>query len=707
VPIRVALAGNPNSGKTTLFNALTGSTQYVGNWPGVTVEKKEGRYRENKDVAVTDLPGVYSLSPYSPEEIITRNFLIEERPDVVINIIDGTNLQRNLFLTTQLTELGIPVAVAVNMMDMVQKSGAAINSARLAGELGCPVAEISALKGSGIAELMDAALAAASSGKACVPRHNFSGAVEHALAHIEEAALHHLPQERQRFYAIKLFERDSDITAKLGLTPEQTAHIEGDIARGEREAGDDSESVITAERYKYIDSIIKDCVTAKHGAGLTASDRIDAVLTNRVMALPLFALIMFAVYFLSVTLVGGFSADWISGALLGRALPGAAKQALAAVGCADWLEGLIVDGVIAGAGAVLGFLPQLLALFAFLGFLEQCGYMARIAFILDRVFRKFGLSGKSFIPILIGTGCGVPGIMAARAIENDACRKLTVITTTFIPCSAKLPVIALLSGALFRGAWWVAPSAYFAGIAAIICSGVILKKTKPFSGSDSPFIMELPAYHWPGAGAVLRHMWQRGWSFVKRAGAVIVPASVVIWFASGHGFTEGAFGRAEAQDSILAAAGGAVAWLFAPLGWGDWRPVTATLTGLAAKESIVATLGILYGTAEAGGGGQAAWSALSQNFSALSGYSFLLFNLLCAPCVAAMGAMRREMPNAKWFWFALLWQCGFAYGAALCVYRIGLLPQGSFGLAAAAALLTLGLFMYMLLRRPKAARRAR
>ncbi|MCL2679734.1 MAG: ferrous iron transport protein B [Dehalococcoidia bacterium] len=698
--IKIALAGNPNSGKTTMFNALTGMNQYVGNWPGVTVEKKEGKLKGHRDVTVIDLPGIYSLSPYSVEEVVARNYLIDERPDVVLNIIDGTNLERNLFLTTQLTELGIPVVVAINMMDAVNKSGNSIDSARLAKELGCPVVEISALKGTNITLAAETAIAAA--GTQTMPRHSFSGGVEHTLAHIEEAVLHDLSQEQQRFFAIKLFERDRKIIARLGLTPKQVAHIEDDIKRREEELEDDSESIITAERYAYIDSIIKDCLKIKNRGKLSASDRIDKIITNRFLALPIFAVVMFIVYFVSITTVGAWMTDWTSDTLFGGIVHPAIESFLTSINTAGWLQSLILDGIIAGVGAVLGFVPQLFLLFAFLAFLEGCGYMARIAFILDRLFRRFGLSGKSFIPILIGTGCGVPGIMASRTIESVRDRRMTIMTTTFIPCAAKLPVIALIAGALFGGAAWVAPSAYFVGMAAIVCSGIILKKTKLFAGDISPFIMELPAYHWPTSGNVLRSMWERGWSFIKKAGTVILLATIFIWFASSFGWDDGGFGMVDMADSIMAKLGSLIAPLFAPLGWGGWQATMAAITGLVAKEGIVSTFGILYGFAGASEDGSGVWAQLAADFTALSAYSFLVFNLLCAPCFAAMGAIRREMNSARWFWTAIGYQCLFAYIVALCVYQLGMFfSTGDFNTGTAAGLLLLAGFLFLLFRPAK------
>ena len=698
--ITIALAGNPNCGKTTLFNALTGSNQFVGNWPGVTVEKKEGRLKGRKDVTITDLPGIYSLSPYTLEEVVARNYLIDERPDAILNIIDGTNLERNLFLTTQLTEMGIPVVLAVNMMDIVRRNGDQINIEQLSKELGCPALEISALKNEGVMQAAEAAIAAAQQSKT-VPLHSFSGGVEHTLAHIEEAVLHDLPDEQQRFFAIKLFERDEKIIEKLGISSEKISHIETDIQRREEELDDDSESIITSERYTYIGSIIVNCVKLKSRGKLSTSDKIDKIVTNRWLALPIFALVMFIVYYVSVTTIGALVTDWTNDVLFGDLIPPLVTKGLEAIHCAAWLQGLIVDGIVAGVGAVLGFVPQMFILFAFLAFLEACGYMARIAFIMDRIFRKFGLSGKSFIPILIGTGCGVPGIMASRTIENERDRRMTIMTTTFIPCGAKLPIIALIAGALFGGAWWVAPSAYFIGMAAIILSGILLKKTKLFAGDAAPFVMELPTYHWPTAGNILRSMWERGWSFIKKAGTIVLLATVFIWFAASFGFANGGFGMVEMNDSLLAKAGGLLAPLFAPLGWGSWQGAVATLTGLIAKENVVGTLGILYGFAEVAEDGAEIWSSLAAAFSGLAAYSFLVFNLLCAPCFAAIGAIRREMNSAKWFWFAIAYQTGFAYVMSMCVYQIGMLFTGSFGIATVIALALLGGFLYLLLRPDK------
>jgi ferrous iron transport protein B len=715
MPIKIALVGNPNSGKTTLFNALTGSNQFVGNWPGVTVEKKEGVLKNQKNVVIIDLPGIYSLSPYTLEEVVARNYLVDEHPDAILNIIDGTNLERNLYLTTQLTELGIPVVVAVNMMDVVNKSGDKINVANLSKELGCRVVEISALKGSGVMEAANSAADMAAHGKT-VPKHSFSGSVEHALAHIEEAVLHDLPEEQQRWYAIKLFERDENIIQKLNLGQDTLAHIEGDIKRCEDEMDDDSESVVTAERYTYIDSIIRDCVKVKNKGRLSVSDKIDNIVTNRWLALPIFAFVMFIVYYVSVTTIGTIATDWANDGVFGEGwflfgegtgiwIPGVPillGNALEAIHCAGWLQGLILDGIVAGVGAVLGFVPQMLILFIFLAFLEACGYMARIAFIMDRIFRRFGLSGKSFIPILIGTGCGVPGIMASRTIESDRDRKMTIMTTTFIPCGAKLPIIALIAGALFGGVWWVAPSAYFVGIAAIICSGIILKKTKMFAGNVAPFVMELPSYHWPTVINVLRSMWERGWSFIKKAGTIILLSTIFVWFTSTFGWVDGSFGMVDMTDSILAKIGSAIAWIFIPLGWGDWQAAVAAITGLVAKENVVGTFGILFGFAEVSEEGAEIWDTLAASFTMISAYSFLVFNLLCAPCFAAIGAIKREMNNTKWFWFAIGYQTVFAYIAALCIYQFGmLLSAGIFGVGTVVAFVIFVVFLYMMFRSAK------
>ena len=698
--IKIALAGNPNCGKTTLFNALTGSNQFVGNWPGVTVEKKEGKLKGNKDVIITDLPGIYSLSPYTLEEVVARNYLITERPDAILNIIDGTNMERNLYLTTQLVELGIPVVAAVNMMDIIEKNGDKLNTKNLAKELGCQVVEISALKGTGIMEVANKAIEAAKNKKGMIPQHSFAGCVEHALAHIEEAVLHSMPEQQQRWYAIKIFERDDKVIEQIGIAKEIATHIEDDIKNCEREMDDDSESIITNERYNYISSIIKDCCVKKNRGGLTTSDKIDRIVTNRWLALPIFAAVMYLVYFVSVTTVGAFLTDWTNDTLFGEWIIPAAQSGLDAINCAPWLSGLLVDGIIGGVGAVLGFVPQMLVLFIFLAFLEACGYMARIAFIMDRIFRKFGLSGKSFIPMLIGTGCGVPGIMASRTIENDRDRKMTIITTTFIPCGAKLPIIALIAGALFDGASWVAPSAYFVGIAAIICSGIILKKTRMFAGDPAPFVIELPSYHMPTVMNVLRSMWERGWSFIKKAGTIILLSTIFIWFAESFGITNGSFGMVEdMNDSILAAIGGIIAPIFVPLGWGNWKTAVAAITGLVAKENVVGTFGILYGFGEVAEDGSEIWGTLAASMTAIAAYSFLVFNLLCAPCFAAMGAIKREMNNAKWFWFAIGYQTLLAYCVSLCVFQIGtLVTGGGFGIGTAVAFILVLVFLFLLFR---------
>ncbi len=790
--IRIALAGNPNSGKTTLFNALTGSNQFVGNWPGVTVEKKEGRLKKHDQVIIMDLPGIYSLSPYTLEEVVARNYLIHDRPDAILNIIDGTNLERNLYLTTQLTELGIPVVVAVNMMDVVNKSGDKIYIDELSRQLGCKVVEISALKGTGIMEAAEEAIRASQSTKT-VPQHRFSGAVEHAIAHIEEAAVHGMPAEQQRWYAIKIFERDEKVLEQLQLDPAVLGHIEEDIKAAEKEMDDDAESIITNERYLYIASIIRGCCKRKNAGRLSTSDKIDRVVTNRWLALPIFAAVMFVVYFVSVTTVGGWATDWANDGVFGDGwhlfgigssayeeaseayavpgakveafeaaaeekgidpadpvqangltataklyddngnveeeipvdyngyleaskieepdpaaygvwvpgIPGLVEKGLQAIHCEEWLQQLILNGIIAGVGAVLGFVPQMLVLFLFLAFLESCGYMARIAFVMDRIFRKFGLSGKSFIPMLIATGCGVPGIMASRTIENDRDRKMTIMTTTFIPCSAKLPIIALIAGALFGGAWWVAPSAYFIGVFAIIVSGIMLKKTKMFSGDPAPFVMELPAYHWPTVGNVLRSMWERGWSFIKKAGTVILLATIFVWFTSSFGWANGSFGMVDMESSILAVIGNAIAWIFAPLGWGTWQAAVASITGLIAKENVVGTFGVLFGGfEEVAENGWQVWQNVRAAFTPLAAYSFLIFNLLCAPCFAAIGAIRREMNSAKWTWFAIVYQCGFAYAFALVVYQLGMLFTGNGNIIGAiAAFALVAIFLYMLFRR--------
>lgn len=698
--IKIALAGNPNCGKTTLFNSLTGSNQFVGNWPGVTVEKKEGKLKGDKDVSIIDLPGIYSLSPYTLEEVVTRNYLIKERPNVILNIIDGTNLERNLYLTTQLMELGIPVVVAVNMMDIIEKNGDKLNTKNLSKELGCTVVEISALKGTGVMEAANKAVEVAKSGVLQIPKHKFAGCVEHALAHIEEAVIHNLPEEQQRWYAIKIFERDEKVIEQLKIAEKIATHVEEDIKRCEDEMDDDAESIITNERYVYISSIIEDCFVRRNKGGHTVSDKIDEIVTNRWLALPIFAVVMFIVYYVSVTTVGSILTDWTNDTLFGEWIIPAVQNGLDAINCAPWLSGLIVDGIISGVGAVLGFVPQMLVLFAFLAFLESCGYMARIAFIMDRIFRKFGLSGKSFIPMLIGTGCGVPGIMASRTIENDRDCKMTIITTTFIPCSAKLPIIALIAGALFNGASWVAPSAYFIGVVAIICSGIILKKTKIFVGEPAPFVIELPAYHMPTVSNILRSMWERGSSFIKKAGTVILLSTIFIWFSENFGFADGGFGMVDnMNDSILAAIGGILAPLFKPLGWGDWKATVSAITGLIAKENVVGTFGILYGFGEVAENGSEIWGSLAGSMTALAAYSFLIFNLLCAPCFAAMGAIKREMNNAKWFWFAIGYQTLLAYCASLCVYQIGMLfTDGIFGIGTVAAIIIIAIFLYLFFR---------
>ena len=785
--IRIALAGNPNSGKTTLFNALTGSNQFVGNWPGVTVEKKEGKLKKHPDVTITDLPGIYSLSPYTLEEVVARNYLVEQRPDAILNIIDGTNLERNLYLTTQLTELGIPVVIAINMMDVVRKNGDKINISELSNALGCKVVEISALKGDGVMEAAEAAIDAAKNGKT-VPMHTFSGPVEHTIAHIEEAAVHSLPDEQQRWYAIKIFERDDKVLEKLKLAPETLSHIEADIQAAEKELDDDAESIITSERYVYIGEVIKRSYK-KHSAGkLSTSDKIDKVVTNRFLGLPIFAVVMFLVYYISMVTVGSAATDWANDGLFGDGwhllgigsaayseaaeeytgaalivdgfdayaeengaapagdftyevedeetleiseetaslddynaalailegygeepdpadygvwipgIPVLVSSLLEKLNAADWLQGLILDGIIAGVGAVLGFVPQMLVLFLLLAFLEACGYMARIAFVLDRVFRKFGLSGKSFIPMLIGTGCGVPGIMASRTIENERDRRMTIMTTTFIPCGAKVPFISMIAGALFGGSAWVATSAYFIGMAAIIVSGIMLKKTKMFSGEPAPFVMELPAYHLPTVLNVLRSMWERGWSFIKKAGTIILLSTIFVWFTTFFGFVDGSFRMLSEEEigySILAAIGGVLAWIFKPLGWGNWQAAVASITGLVAKENIVGTLGILYG-----GGDGTVYQNLASAFTGITGFSFLVFNLLCAPCFAAIGAIKREMNNAKWTWFTIGYQCGFAYVIALMINQFGNAFTGNANIIGLAAALAALVYMLYLLFKP-------
>ena len=702
--IKIALAGNPNCGKTTLFNALTGANQFVGNWPGVTVEKKEGKLKGHKDIVITDLPGIYSLSPYTLEEVVARNYLIGERPDAILNIIDGTNLERNLYLTTQLVELGIPVVIAVNMMDIVRKNGDKINIAQLSKALGCAVCEISALKGTGIKEAAEKAVAAAKAKENTVPQHSFCGCVEHAIAHIEEAFLHNVPEEQQRWYAIKIFERDDKVLEQLSIPEDVKNHIEEDIASAEKEMDDDAESIITNERYIYISSIIKGCYKKKNKGGLTVSDKIDKIVTNRFLALPIFAVVMFIVYYVSITTVGGWATDWTNDSLFGEeswSIPTLLGNLLDKLNCADWLYGLIIDGIVGGVGAVLGFVPQMLVLFIFLGFLEACGYMARVAFVMDRIFRKFGLSGKSFIPMLIGTGCGIPGIMASRTIENERDRRMTITTTTFIPCGAKLPIIGLIAGALFDNSGLIAASAYFVGIAAIIISGIMLKKTKIFAGDPAPFVMELPAYHLPTVGNVLRSMWERGWSFIKKAGTVILLSAIVLWFLQSFGWENG-FGMVEDLDnSVLAKIGKGFAWIFAPLGWGEWKAAVATVTGLIAKENVVTTFGQLFHFAgeELSDNGDEIRSEVSTYFTALSAYSFLVFNLLCAPCFAAMGAIKREMNSAKWTLFAIGYQCVFAYAVSLIIYQVGSIFTGNvnvFGLIV--ALILIAFIIYMLVR---------
>lgn len=794
--IKIALAGNPNSGKTTLFNALTGSNQFVGNWPGVTVEKKEGRLKKHEDVVIMDLPGIYSLSPYTLEEVVARNYLIGQRPDAILNIIDGTNLERNLYLTTQLTELGIPVVVAINMMDVVRKNGDQINVEELSRELGCKVVEISALKGDGVMEAAQAAVEAAATAKT-VPMHTFSGPVEHAIAHIEEAAVHELPEEQQRWYAIKIFERDDKVLEQLRIDPAVMTHIEEDIKAAEKELDDDAESIITNERYVYIAQLIKGCYKQKKARGeLSVSDKIDRVVTNRWLGLPIFALVMFLVYWIAMVAVGAPATDWANDGVFGDGwhllgidggynevadtygeasllvdgyeayieehgalaadgtftydvedeetlavttetatladyeaakatlaeigdepdpadygvwvpgVPVLIGDALDAAGTPDWLNGLILDGIVAGVGAVLGFVPQMLVLFLMLAFLEACGYMARIAFVLDRVFRKFGLSGKSFIPMLIGVGCGVPGVMASRTIENERDRRMTIMTTTFIPCGAKVPFIAMIAGALFGGSAWVSTSAYFIGMAAIILSGIMLKKTRMFAGDPAPFVMELPAYHWPTLGNVLRSMWERGWSFIKKAGTIILLSTIFVWFTTYFGWVDGTFrmlDESEIDSSILAAIGGAIAWIFKPLGWGNWQAAVASITGLVAKENIVGTLGILYG-----GGDGTVYEAMAQAFTGITAYSFLVFNLLCAPCFAAIGAIKREMNNAKWTWFAIGYQCGLAYVVALMINQFGGLFTGNVNVPGViAAVLLLAGILYMLFRPYKEATKLR
>ena len=700
--VKIALAGNPNCGKTTLFNALTGSNQFVGNWPGVTVEKKEGKLKGHKDVTIMDLPGIYSLSPYTLEEVVARNYLINERPDAIINIVDGTNIERNLYLSTQIMELGIPVVMAVNMMDLVEKAGDKIHTDKLSKLLGCEVVEISALKGTGIQKAAEKAISLAERKNEVTPVHEFDSKVEDAITAVGTMLGMDIPEAQKRFFAIKLLEKDDKIKEQMKSVPDVSAEIK----TLEDAFDDDTESIITNERYVYISSIIGKCVTKGQKGGMTVSDKIDRIVTNRWLALPIFAVVMFIVYYVSITTVGGFLTEWTNDVLFGDIIPPAIEKALVAVNCADWLQGLILDGIVAGVGAVLGFVPQMLVLFIFLAFLEGCGYMARVAFIMDRIFRKFGLSGKSFIPMLIGSGCGVPGIMASRTIESDRDRKMTIMTTTFVPCGAKLPIIALIAGAFFNNAGWVAWSAYFVGVAAIICSGIILKKTKMFSGEPAPFVMELPAYHMPTVGNVLRSMWERGWSFIKKAGTIILLSTIVLWFLMSFGWVDGKFGMLEAEqlnDSILASIGNVIAPIFAPLGWtkaGEgWKMAVAAITGLIAKENVVATFGMLFGFAEVAENGSEIWGNLAQVMTPIAAYGFLVFNLLCAPCFAAMGAIKREMNNAKWFWFAIGYQCGLAYIVSLCIYQFGtLFTGGGFGLWTVVAVVLLIAFLYMLFR---------
>ena len=701
--IKIALAGNPNCGKTTLFNALTGSNQFVGNWPGVTVEKKEGKLKKaysgsESDVVIMDLPGIYSLSPYTLEEVVARNYLIAERPDAIINIVDGTNIERNLYLSTQIMELGIPVVMAVNMSDLVEKSGDKIHIDKLSAKLGCEACEISALKGTGIDVAVKKAIAAAKANKSVAPVHEFSEEVEKYITAASNKLGTDVKEEQKRFFAIKLLEKDDKIIDQMQSKVDVSAEIE-DM---EKEFDDDTESIITNERYVYISSIIDACYTKNKKKTMSTSDKIDKWVTNRWLALPIFALVMFIVYYVSVTTVGAILTDWTNDTLFGEWIVPGVQSALESINCADWLTSLIADGVVSGVGAVLGFVPQMLVLFIFLAFLESCGYMARVAFIMDRIFRKFGLSGKSFIPMLIGSGCGVPGVMASRTIENDRDRKMTIMTTTFVPCGAKLPIIALIAGAFFQNAGWVSWSAYFVGIAAIICSGIILKKTKMFAGEPAPFVMELPAYHWPTVGNVLRSMWERGWSFIKKAGTIILLSTIVLWFLQGFGWIDGSFTMLEAEqlnDSILAKIGNVIAPIFAPLGFGNWKMAVATVTGLIAKENVVATFGILFGYGEVAEDGAEIWQVLSQAITPIAAYGFLVFNLLCAPCFAAMGAIKREMNNAKWFWFAIGYQTILAYVVALCIYQIGtLITTGAFGIGTVVAFLLVLGFLYLLFR---------
>ena len=696
--VKIALAGNPNCGKTTLFNALTGSNQFVGNWPGVTVEKKEGKLKGHKDVILTDLPGIYSLSPYTLEEVVARNYILQEKPDAIINIIDGTNIERNLYLSTQILELGIPVIMAINMMDIVKKNGDTIHIDKLKKALGCEVVEISALKGTGITEAANKAVAIAQSHKKVTPVHEFCQKAEDVISDVEVKLTGVVEESQKRFFAIKLLERDDKIAEQM----KTKVDVSAEIREMEEEFDDDTESIITNERYVYISSIIGKCLTKARKEKLTTSDKIDRIVTNRWLALPIFAVVMFIVYYVSVTTVGTIVTDWTNDVLFGEIIPPAIQSGLEAVHCAPWLEGLILDGIVAGVGAVLGFVPQMLVLFAFLAFLESCGYMARVAFIMDRIFRKFGLSGKSFIPMLIGSGCGVPGVMASRTIENDRDRKMTIMTTTFVPCGAKLPIIGMIAGAFFNNSGWVATSCYFVGIAAIICSGIILKKTKLFAGDPAPFVMELPAYHMPTVSNVLRSMWERAWSFIKKAGTIILLSTIVLWFLMNFGWGDGSFGMLEAEqlnDSILSKIGSFIAPIFTPLGWGDWKMAVAAVTGLIAKENVVGTFGVLFGFAEVAEDGNEVWGQLAGSMTQIAAYSFLVFNLLCAPCFAAMGAIKREMNNTRWFWTAIGYQCGLAYVVSLCIYQLGtLFTGGGFGIGTVVAILLVIGFIYLLVR---------
>ena len=709
--VKIALAGNPNCGKTTLFNALTGSNQFVGNWPGVTVEKKEGKLKGHKDVVIMDLPGIYSLSPYTLEEVVARNYLIGDRPDAILNIVDGTNIERNLYLSTQLMELGIPVIMAINMMDLVEKNGDKIHIDKLSKKLGCEVVEISALKGTGIQKAAEKAVALAQQKKNMVPVHEFSKDAEEVITEVENKLTGIVAEDQKRFFAIKLLEKDDKIKEQMKSVPD----VSNEIKEMEDRFDDDTESIITNERYVYISSIIGECISKSSKEKLTTSDKIDRIVTNRWLAIPIFAVVMFLVYYVSVTTIGSILTDWTNDTLFGEWIIPGAQSLFENIGCADWLTGLIVDGVISGVGAVLGFVPQMLVLFLFLAFLESCGYMARVAFIMDRVFRKFGLSGKSFIPMLIGSGCGVPGVMASRTIENDRDRKMTIMTTTFIPCGAKLPIIALIAGAFFNNAGWVAWSAYFVGVAAIVCSGIILKKTKMFAGDPAPFVMELPAYHWPTVGNVLRSMWERGWSFIKKAGTIITLSTIILWFLMNFGWTDAGFGmlsfdglegaalEAAQAECILAKIGSAIGWIFTPLGWtqsgNGWKMAVAAISGLIAKENVVATFGMLFGFAEVAEDGTEFWGNLAAVMTPVAAYGYLVFNLLCAPCFAAMGAIKREMNNSKWFWFAIGYQCGLAYVVSLCIYQIGtLITTGTFGIGTVVAfVLVIGL-LYLLFR---------